>query len=126
MTDHKTGCRLMPDATAELAGWAERVTEEARSPFQAAQRIARRLGVHVVEDRVQPGGAQFPTPAPMADGGFAVGRTLRIPLALQRDSSVLRLARRTRRQRTSSVHSQYGGRAGCGHTDGTTHSRVAG
>ena len=47
--------RLMEDATKDLVDWARRTRAEAASPFEAARKIAGRLGAHKTADHAELG-----------------------------------------------------------------------
>lgn len=55
MSSRATQCRVMPDATMELAAWCRQVQAAHASPFAAAQQIATRLGAHWIHDRAEIG-----------------------------------------------------------------------
>jgi hypothetical protein len=48
-------CRLLEESTRALVEWARRVRDEAATPFDAAQRLVRRLGTRYVDGRAEVG-----------------------------------------------------------------------
>ena len=48
-------CRVVPEATEDLAGWAGKIIAGGGSDFEAARRIAARLGAHLVDGRAEIG-----------------------------------------------------------------------
>ncbi|MGD8491944.1 MAG: glucosylglycerol hydrolase, partial [Anaerolineae bacterium] len=55
MSIHRGEYHLVEDATQELVAWAQAVRARAGSPFEAAQKLVRRLGCHYREGRAEAG-----------------------------------------------------------------------